>query len=1008
MRTDNIVGGSLKDFKVILRQPFADSTNVNMSNCNETSKEKVVSMKTRLNKSKENKPREQANEKPSAKNHPQKKTVGNKQTNVKSEESNDIKKTTFLMNDFGNKNRLKNELHNSGKAKNSVEDIKQIAHGLGVEKANILISKENINSSSQNYQENVLRIKELSNNKNKKELKVKNSTKTTEVEGKPVNKDKRECKKNLFVNLKRISVSKENEHLDETPEGDAEILSTQKCNKILVVDLINITPKKTNRKNKEAHKSLRKDDTDTSSKDQGKTKNLVVHLANVSPNYINTKDKEAHGTIYTGISSMLQMEDKISSHNMSSCTKATDLSKTTSSNKPLVQNITSRESVPLVKRLRKGINKHYIEESFEDSTLINQTGQNASIVSKNKVPVYKQLVPVLQKPVKDPYEFDVVDTDQDKPRKKKNLNDSGKFNKTMHSFLQKIERKEKKRVKKKPKPVASYDENIQNVLKRVMKKVTEQKSPPLMPNHETNPKMKPVVMKRIQILQEVIISPNSAEIDNSKAESVVQKTVSGSTINFVNISDDFEDGFRGFDNSISQGRESFIEDGFRGFDRSQIHVLNSNSLKDEYFASLNNSSIAQLSEKSLLRENAFRKMMLSSTVPHTSFTSTINQPQNTVGDRNVTSLDANPLDNTRNLHREFHDHISMMADGSCHDTCNNTDFEHSWSDDSEEEDDQYFGFQEVSETTPEKPVRLSNRRKQQPWRLPAIFKRNPYLLKIKQNGLPCGQQEMVIDYEFAKRIEALSANKRPEPAPKPPVQTTMLDFIDSTNEHLERPSEPSLFDYEEFNIVKPRRVLGVLQEHQISTPKKDVGTVLASPNLSVISKPQNIPISTPKRDEQPIMASPNMSIIDKENAEEKVPVRPLQRSYRRLILAKKLQNKSDEDESPKNKNDHGLGNALPSILDNSYEEIPDADIHLFEDVEQDNGVDFSIELPIMKYASNKRKKQVCEGFDADEDKIAKKKKRNMMTKTEEAEFNAWAAKTNARFAEEDKHELTIE
>ncbi|CAG9840012.1 unnamed protein product [Diabrotica balteata] len=977
MRTHNIVVGSLKDFKVISRQPFTDCANVNMSHCNEISKEKVVGMKTRLNKSKENKPG--ANEKPSSEKQPLKRIIRNKLKNVNPDDS-----TTVCMHDFGNKNRVKKtELLKSGKTKNSVNDINQIGHDLGVDEANILKSKGIESDSSQNNQENVPTIKEQSDTKRKKEIKVKNSTKFTEIAGKPLNKDKRECKKNLF---------------------NAEMPNTQKEGKILVVNLINITP---NRKSKEADKSLRKDDTNISSKEQGKTKNLVVHLTNITPNKVNKKNKVAAGAIDTEISNKQQMEFKNPSYNIPG--KKTDLSKTASSDKLLVQNITSRESVPLAKRLRKGINKHYIEESFEDSTLISQTVQNVSIISKPKVPVYKQPVPVLNKPVKDPYEFDIVDTDQEMPRKKKNLNDSGKFNKTMHSFLQKIERKEKKMAKKKPKPVASYDHNIQNVLKRVMKKVNEQKSPPTMPIPKTNyPKMKPAAMEKVQVLQEIVISPNSVEIDNSKSGSVVQKTVNDSTINFVNISDDFEDGFRGFDNSISQKRESDIEDGFKGFDRSEIHVLDGNSLKDEYFAALNNSSVASLSEKSIFREEAFRKMMLSSIISHTSFNSTINQQQKTVGDRNVTSLEANPIENTRNLHREFVDHIPMISDDTCHDTYNNTDFEHSWSDESEEEDDPFFGFQEVSETSPEKPLRLSNRRKQQPWRLPGIFKRNPYLLKIKQNGLPCGQQEMVIDYEFVKRIEALSANKRPEPAPKPPVQTSMLDFIDSTNEHLERPLEPSLFDYEEFNIAKPRRVLGVLQQHQISTPKKNVETVLASPDLSVISKPQNMPISTPKWGKQPVMASPNISIIDKENDQEKVHVRPLQRSYRRVMLEKKLEKKSDEDESPKNKDDQGLENALPSILDNSYEEIPDADIHLFEDVEQDNGVDFSIELPTMKYQRKKRNKQECDGFDAEEEKIAKKKKKNMMTKSEEAEFNAWAAKINARFEEEDKHELTIE
>ncbi|XP_072398419.1 uncharacterized protein [Diabrotica undecimpunctata] len=1006
MRTHNIVVSSLKDFKVISRQPLTDCANVNMSNCNEISKEKVVGMKTRLNKNKENKPG--ANEKPSSENQSQKRVIRNKLKNVNTDES-----TTVCMHDFGNKNRSKKtELLKSGKTKNSVKDINQIGHDLGVEKDNILKPKGEISGSSQNNQENVPTIKEQSNIKNKKKIRVKNSTKFAEIEGKPLNKDKTECKKNVFVNLKNItpnSTSKVNEHLDNTLIGEnTEISNIQKEGKILVVDLINITP---NRKNKEADKSLRKDDTNISSKEQGKNKILVVHLTKVTPNNVKKKNKVAAGAIDTEISNKLHMEVKNSGHNISG-KKKTDLSKTASSDKPLVQNITSRESVPLAKRLRKGINKHYIEESFEDSTLTSRIVQNVSIISKPKVPVYKQPVPVLKKPgipIEDPYEFDIVDTDQDMPRKKKNLNDSGKFNKTMHSFLERIERKEKKRVKKKPKPVASYNQNIQNVLKRVMKKVNEQKSPPTMPTPQTNdPKMKPASMKKVQILQEIVISPNSVEMDKSKTESVVQKTVNDSTINFVNISDDFEDGFRGFDNSILQERESDIEDGFKGFDRSEIHVLHGNSLQDEYFAALNNSSISSLSEKSILREEAFRKMMLSSTISHTSFNSTINQQKDTVGDRNVTSLEANPVDNTRNLHREFVDHIPVISDDTCHDTYNNTDFEHSWSDESEEEDDPFFGFQEVSETTPEKPVRLSNRRKQQPWRLPGIFKRNPYLLKIKQNGLPSSQQEMVIDYEFAKRIEALSANKRPEPAPKPPVQTSMLDFIDSANEHLERPSEPSLFDYEEFNIAKPRRVLGVLQEHLISTPKKDVETVLASPDLSVISKPQNIPISTPKWGKEPVMASPNMSIIDKENNLEKVHVRPLQRSYRRLILEKKLENKSDEDESPKNKNDQGLDNALPSILDNSYEEIPDADIHLFEDVEQDNGVNFSIELPTMKYPKKKRNKQECDGVDAEEEKIAKKKKKNMMTKSEEAEFNAWAAKINARFAEEDKHELTIE
>lgn len=129
---------------------------------------------------------------------------------------------------------------------------------------------------------------------------------------------------------------------------------------------------------------------------------------------------------------------------------------------------------PLYKRLRHGEKKNYLELSnnslTERSSLIKD-------IPKEKVPIYKQFSQQKQKEKLDPYELDISDSEVKKTIKSRRKNVSEKFDKTMYDVIQKLEKQQNKRMRRKKLKTSpqKYVDNIKSVMNRVMKKVETKK-----------------------------------------------------------------------------------------------------------------------------------------------------------------------------------------------------------------------------------------------------------------------------------------------------------------------------------------------------------------------------------------------------------------------------------------------------------------------------------------------------------------------------------------------------
>ncbi|CAH1108393.1 unnamed protein product [Psylliodes chrysocephalus] len=614
----------------------------------------------------------------------------------------------------------------------------------------------------------------------------------------------------------------------------------------------------------------------------------------------------------------------------------------------------SKESAPLVSRLRKFEDVNYFESSIEETPVKNIHINNGV---KSKVPIYRQAFLVETKTnLKDPYDLD-IDTEKEK-RQKPKRNNSGKFDKTSYDILSNIRKKEKIAARKKrlvQKSPSKYDKHINKALNRVMMKVKAKKV--VGENTDTQ-----VVTKKAPEMLTLSLHQNKNKIV-SQNELISEKTVFGNSVGHHS-----QEGFLGFNNNatnLSSDRLSMFS-----------NVLQQNS----QHCNLNTSqNISTITTNAVIEYHSTPKLKRSEN-SRINIVSDISIRNNMNSSLKKKFFTTDLIEESHNLREVFHNSSHLpnnqsVIDAHSDHTLQNDEqiYEHLGTDDydteSELDEDEYFGFKESMGTS---PVNVNFRRKcnlmRLPWRFQGYYRRNPHILKIKKNGLPCNQQEMVIDHEFVKRIENLSANninKLPEPAlPKPPVQTTMLHFVETTREHVEQPTRLSLFDYEDFEFAKlPRKPLMEIQPNQIvSTPRKVITSDLESPNMSII--PCN------------------------EENENLVP-----RYYNRKALEKKRDEQKE-----------GRVDLLPPILNDQNDDVTDSDQHLFEDPEGEKNIDYSIKLPTIRYGN--QKKRMRDG--ADKEKISKKKKKDTMTKTEEAEYEAWATKINKRFAEEDRHELTIE
>ncbi|CAG9856525.1 unnamed protein product [Phyllotreta striolata] len=581
----------------------------------------------------------------------------------------------------------------------------------------------------------------------------------------------------------------------------------------------------------------------------------------------------------------------------------------------------NKRRTPVVKRLRKRkSNVHYEDrESSYERTPVKVTKTNT------KLPIYKQIkVAECKEKLKDPYALDVFD---EKP--KKHPKQSAYYDRSMHEELARIEKREKKPKKKKV-PVKGYHNTVNTIVKEVMERVKNNQNPNL--NHNKG-KSSRLLDKELNVSNRS--EPRRSEknekkgydaIVNSTIKDIMEK-VKNRKSNSMNHSIDKQNDSVMFEELKSSGRHDNSDDNsdsgeeFKGFvtiDSFGLNTLDTSYQSDDDFLGFDNHNF--------------------------SLPKAISTPRNILDNVCVTNrrMENVLYDANNTIELEFLDksHCTLNTTQYTDDTCE--------SDSDDYDDDPHFGFKEISADTPEKNKRKRTIFDELPCRFGGNFTRNPHWLRIKSNGLPAVDQDMIIDEEFVKKIEVAFTNnsKRPEQIPeKHLVQTTMNDFLENKENYLLDSSKASkqlsLFDCDDFDLTKYPKIhhkRNVLKEHPqvCSTPKENLRSrVIPSPHVSFISS-------------------------------------------------------SNEDE-------------------NNVNVELEEDLHLFEEVDAEKKTDFSIKIPIMTYAKKSKKKRALEEEESPEkpESPIKKKKKNAMTKAEEAAFEKWAEETNAAFSEVDKHELTI-
>ncbi|CAG9856523.1 unnamed protein product [Phyllotreta striolata] len=586
----------------------------------------------------------------------------------------------------------------------------------------------------------------------------------------------------------------------------------------------------------------------------------------------------------------------------------------------------NKRRTPVVKRLRKrNSNVHYEErESSYEGTPLKVTKTNT------KLPIYKQIkIAESKENLKDPYALDVFN---EKP--KKHPKQSTYYDRSMHEELARIEKREKeKKHKKKKEPVKGYQNTVNNIVKEVMERVKK--------NQNQNSNLSPVknneVKKSSSLLDNELNLSKSEKNEKKGYDAIVNSTIKDIMEKVKNRKTNTTN------NSINKQNDSVIckecKSSGHHDDNTDDNLESDEELKG--FVTIDSFGLNTFDTSNQSHDNLSGFDKHNSSLPKAISTPRINILSNVcITNRRMENVlyDAN---NTIELEFLDKSHCTLNTTQYTDDTCE--------SDSDDSEDDPYFGFKEMSTDTPEKPKRKRTIFDETtlPCRFGGNFTRNPHWLRIKSNGLPAVDQEMIIDEEFAKRIEgAFSNNSKPEQIPeKHLVQTSMNDFLENKENNLLDTSKSSkrlsLFDCDDFDLTKSPKI------HHKKHVLKECSQVCSTPKENLRSR---------------VIPSPHVSFISSSNEDE-----------------------------------------------NNVNVELEEDLHLFEEVDADKKTDFSIKIPIMTYAKKPKKKRAVEDEEYTEKPASpiKKKKKNAMTKAEEAAFEKWAEETNAAFSEVDKFELTI-
>nr|CAH7766404.1 unnamed protein product [Callosobruchus chinensis] len=680
----------------------------------------------------------------------------------------------------------------------------------------------------------------------------------------------------------------------------------------------------------------------------------------------------------------------------------------------------SNPTTPVAKRLRDKAKKNYRESSLSLAEAPAEA-ETPSCPVGNKVPVYKRIVPDDHKPKADLYEFDDVEFDIQCRRKRKNT--SERFDKTMHSILEKLEKRERtnKRCMKNHKTINKkipiYETKVNAAVEKVMDKIKAKrhaqnrltsKQNNCKENNENEPQMQNQLVLGDNKNRSCQLRPLNEEISNNKRRNgckilkenniqqqkinkgynklenyndTANKIIDTNDINITNQNENYNNTINTAGNSNHVSEDNINLSEFQGFSNTRSMLVLEHSDDTDSFHGFDDLEPSGAIEKSFTMTNH-----LSSTFEKTD--TSINILGNIVlqpAQKHIVKKIA-PCDYFIDLHENY--------------TLDNN-----------------FGFDYDERADSSMMAQARKIIRKIVWRFATVIKRNPHFLLIKSNALPCLDQELVINYALVEWIEKLAASKHTKNPLVINDTVAKVTYQKKISEYLECPVtlekdrekvvlSSGLYDYEEFHIpVRPRRVLGVLQNGQvISTPKKRVETSVPFPDVSIIEKDtemQNGPYIEEDTENNPPghslriradicgMRKYSKKSKDKQDVVEKVVVVTHQQQLSNsdadsdIVTTDEKQNRINDDRG-------------------------EDDIQLFDEDEPELLENVSITIPKMNYPSKRRKRLKSDASDMDDEEKPKKKKKDLMTREEEMEFEKWASKFNAMCEEVDKYELEVD
>ncbi|VEN41424.1 unnamed protein product [Callosobruchus maculatus] len=653
---------------------------------------------------------------------------------------------------------------------------------------------------------------------------------------------------------------------------------------------------------------------------------------------------------------------------------------------------------PVAKRLRNNEKKNYRESSLSLAEPLAEAEVPSDPVGK-KVPIYKRNIPDEHKPKADLYEFDDIEIDV--PRRKKRKNTSKKFDRTMHSILEKLEKKEKtnRRCMKNYGKVPIYETKINAALEKVLHKI-KAKSPQnslasKQNNCKKNKENEPQIQNQLILddhnknkscqkspLNEALCNWNRQHTvcngyNKINNHNVADNTIIDSTndINIMNQNENCYNAIYTDDSSLYPSENSNLSD-FCGFSNTKSMLAHERSDVTDGFQGFSIQEQSRAEQKSSLITNHLSTTFGRKNTSIKILGNILLRPAQKDSVKKIAAFD---------YFIDLHENYTL---------------------------DNNFGFDYDEKADSSMIAQAQKIVKKIVWRFASVIKRNPHFLLIKSNALPYLNQDLIINYALVEWIEKKAAlNHTQNPAIKDPLAKVI--YQKKISEYIECPItlqkdyenavlSSSLYDYEEFHIpVRPRRVLGILQNDQvISTPKSSVGTSVPLPDISIIEKDKGYHAeddaeNTPPEHSLQIRASIceirkySRKSKDKKNTLEKeVVVAHLQQlinsdANSEIVTKDKQQNVTNDDE-------------------------PGNDIQLFDEDEPELLENLSIIIPKMNYPTKRRKRLKSDASDLDDEGKPKKKKKDLMTEEEKIEFEKWASKFNAMCEEVDKYELEVD